>query len=92
MSTPTLGCHAAQVSLYFFEKSSFVVALEHGRITEGYNAVRGDRRLTPRIAGESLGASPVRDLVRSHTHGIGDAVLGFRHLPFAQVAYILPLH
>lgn len=47
LGTLTLGCLAALMSVYFFKKIVFVVALflEHGKIKEGCNAVKGDCRL-----------------------------------------------
>lgn len=51
MSIPTLGCLAAQSSVYFFPKSSCLVPLfpEHGEIREGYNAGKGDCHLPAHI-------------------------------------------
>lgn len=62
MGTFTLGWLAAQISVYFFKKSSFVVALfsERGKIQEGCNSVKGDHCLLAHTMLEGAGGFSLR--------------------------------
>lgn len=62
MGTFTLGWLAAQISVYFFKKSSFVVALfsERGKIQEGCNSAKGDHCLLAHTMLEGAGGFSLR--------------------------------